>query len=540
MHSVLYWGKLIVVTVLAYIVARGPLYAHPLPAFFLAIAVTAAAHALALTRPVRRLLACAIGEAKWHGLPAHEETTRAGGPCRLFFPLLGLLILAGCLVMLEAHDHYFFTQCDAFTLGTPLALYACRSLWHGILCTWNPYQYMGLPIASNPQSFYLYPPLYLAYAIARHVLRHEYLLNEVFCILHIAAAYVALYWWARLLKLRPSLAMTVTLSFLLSGYVVVLGRSWGTVLISCFWVIPLGIAVTLLQRGRVGWRWVLGTGIAIGLAYYVGFPQGWSYSLVFFIAALLILAATGRLARGKLLFAGAALLLGLAICLPLLVPQLQEVKRFYAARETVGDWGLQRAFASMLLPYPLASLDIRADDPVQGKYVPMAWGGPVHRRYRGLLYYSGTCFLALLLAVLLASTAFRWSAPQLGANVWLLCAVLAFILCLGPPGMLWNVQRLIPFMAKFRGTMKMLGYLNLFASVGAGVMLERLLRAARRPALPATLLTLFVCALLIYHCWLPQPALGYFHGKPYPALPPTLAAQLALRVRTPQRVYADR
>ena len=94
-------------------------------------------------------------------------------------------------------------------------------------------------------------------------------------------------------------------------------------------------------------------------------------------------------------------------------------------------------------------------------------------------------------------------------------------------------------MAKFRGTMKMLGYFSLFASVGAGVMVERWLRAARRPALPATLFTLLVCALLSYHCWLPQPALGYCHSKPYPVMSPALAAQLELGSRMPSRVLNE-
>ena len=532
-HSVLYWGKLIIVTSLAYVVARGPLYAHPLPALLLAIAVTAAAHLLAQTRPLRRLLACGIGTGELGQQPA--TTSRAA---RVLFPLLGLLILAGCLLLLERHDPYFFTQNDAFSLGTPLALHACRSLWRGVFCTWNPYQFMGLPIASNPQSFYAYPPLYLAYFLARQLLGHEYALNDVFVLLHIFAAYGALYWWARYLGMRPILAMACALSFVLSGYVLVLGRCWATVLISCCWVIPLGIAVTLLHRRRVGLHWVLGTGAALGCAYYVGFPQGWCYSVGFFLVAVLILFAAGSLSRAKLLYAVAALLLGVAICLPILVPQMQEVKRFYAARVANSDCGLQRAFTNMLLPYPLAKLEIRPDDPANGNY-SMAWGGRVHQQYRGQLYYSGTCFLVIMLALLLASTALRWSAPRLAANVWFLCAVLAFILCLGPPGVLWNVQQLFPLLAKFRGTMKMLGYLNLFAAVGAGVMAERWLRAARRPALPATLFTLLVCALLIYHCRLPQAAFTYFHDKPYPAMPPALAAQLELGSRIPQRVLAE-
>ena len=139
-HSVLYWGKLIIVTSLAYVVARGPLYAHPLPALLLAIAVTAAVHLLAQTRPLRRLLACGIGTGE---LEQQQPTTSRAA--RVLFPLLGLLILAGCLVLLESHDHYFFTQCDAFTLGTPLALYACRSLWHGVFAPGTPVNSWACP-----------------------------------------------------------------------------------------------------------------------------------------------------------------------------------------------------------------------------------------------------------------------------------------------------------------------------------------------------------------------------------------------------------
>ena len=538
-HGVLYWGKLITITYLAYIVARGPLYAHPALALLFALVLIASAYFLAHTPPVRRLLVCAMGE-----LDSGPATSRDGSPgrvqapsrtSRVCFPLLGLLLLTGALCILELHDPFFFTQCDAYSLGTPLALHACRSLWHGLFCTWNPFQNMGLSIAANPQSFYAYPPLYLAYAIARHLLGNEYTLTEVFCMLHIVAAYFALYWWARLLDMRPSLALAVTLSFVLSGYVLVLGRSWGTVFISCCWVIPLAIAITLLQRGQVGLRWVLGTGTVIGCAYYIGFPQGWSYSLLFFIIALLLLFLTGVLAASRLLAAAAALLLGLAICLPILVPQLQEVKRFYAARSVAEDAGMQRAIMNMLLPYPLARLVVAPKEGFAEKYVPMTWGGRYHQQYRGQFYYSGTFFFTVTLVMLLFSTAVRWSAPRVAGNVWFLCGVLAFILCLGPPGVLWSLQKFIPLFAKFRGTMKMFGYLTLFASVGAGVMVERLLRSVRRPALPAILITVSISALMLYHCWLPQIAFSHFEAKPYPALPPVLAALLAPHSRTPQR-----
>ena len=57
-------------------------------------------------------------------------------------------------------------------------------------------------------------------------------------------------------------------------------------------MIPLVIAVTIFERGRVGGRWILATGTAIGLSYYAGFPQGWVYNLCVFMLVLLVLVWT--------------------------------------------------------------------------------------------------------------------------------------------------------------------------------------------------------------------------------------------------------
>ena len=145
------------------------------------------------------------------------------------------------------------------------------------------------------------------------------------------------------------------------------------------------------------------------------------------------------------------------------------------SRAVEEDVGLQRAVLNMLLPYPLARLIVSPKEAVATQYVPMTWGGKYHQSYRGQFYYSGTVFFTIMLLVLLFSTGFRWSAPQLAGNIWFLCGVLAFMLCLGPPGVLWSLQKLLPVFAKFRGTMKMFGYCTLFASVGAGVLVERVL-----------------------------------------------------------------
>ena len=109
---------------------------------------------------------------------------------------------------------------------------------------------------------------------------------------------------------------------------------------------------------------------------------------------LLVLVWTKSLPKSRLYPAVTALLLGLAICTPVLVPQTMEAKRFYSNRQLGKDLGIQRAFASMMLPFPLAKLEVTEKEPSYNQYIPLMWGGPVNKRYRGGLYYSGTFFSA--------------------------------------------------------------------------------------------------------------------------------------------------
>ncbi len=77
--------------------------------------------------------------------------------------MAGLLFLLAMLCLLEVHQPCFFSQDDNFFIGQPLIIDACRNMLHGIFPAWTPYQYMGVPVAGNPQSWYLYPPMFISY-----------------------------------------------------------------------------------------------------------------------------------------------------------------------------------------------------------------------------------------------------------------------------------------------------------------------------------------------------------------------------------------
>jgi hypothetical protein len=131
--------------------------------------------------------------------------------------VLGFLVLAAALVVLEARQPYYFTQDDALVLDVPCRLVGCRSLWQGQFPEYNPYNMFGEPMASMGFGSFTYPPTYMAYAAARHLLGNEYLVTDVFVVLHLVAGFAAMRWFCGELGLRRATANLAGLSFVLSG-----------------------------------------------------------------------------------------------------------------------------------------------------------------------------------------------------------------------------------------------------------------------------------------------------------------------------------
>ena len=161
---------------------------------------------------------------------------------------LGVLLVGIGIVFCEWREPFFFTRDDNFSSALPQYLQICRSAFAGVFCTWNPYQIMGLPTASNVGIPVAYPPLYLAYAIARYLLGNEFNLIEVFNILHYLAGALCCYYLARLLGIRPLIAVAGSMALMLSGFFLGMGNSWSSVATTSLWIIPLLIGIVQLTR----------------------------------------------------------------------------------------------------------------------------------------------------------------------------------------------------------------------------------------------------------------------------------------------------
>ena len=122
--------------------------------------------------------------------------TRNSVPDRVWNSI-GWLCLVGAFAYLEWMQPYYFAQDDALVGELPGILLGCRSYWDGVFPNWNPYVFLGAPLASIGFWALTYPPQLLAYAIARHLLGDELATMEVFAALHLAVGFVAMRYLAR-------------------------------------------------------------------------------------------------------------------------------------------------------------------------------------------------------------------------------------------------------------------------------------------------------------------------------------------------------
>ena len=454
-------------------------------------------------------------------LGTETDAVEAAEPGRpRFWFALGLAGILAALAILEVNQPYYFTQDDNFCQGLPIWLQSGRSLLDGVLPQWNPYQLAGEPTANVSGVTLTYPPVYLAYFVARFILRNEYCAIEVYLWMHLLAGFCATYWAARKWRVAPPLATAAAWTYTLSGFVLIGGRSWANIM-GVIALMPLLFgALAVLKDGRptpgeseptsssdpVKWRWIAGVAIVVGLSFHAGFVQLWVYALGFLILAAALLAATGSLPFHRFLWLIPALLLGIAIAAPLLYVQMEFASG--VARADSGRGLRPDGILAMFVPYPL----VRAEHPQRYGLGP---GG----ESIGEFHFSGAVFVVACVALTAALTGFRFSKRVFAANVLVLCAALAFVCALGDKGYLWYLMRQAPWLAKFRNAERFLAVFNLFTAIGGAAALTRLFSGCGRRKRWEAGAALLVLALMLWHAQVSRASFWPFEDRPYPALP---------------------
>ncbi len=424
----------------------------------------------------------------------------------------GLATVTAALTILEFIEPFYFVQDDSFSGVLPHLVRGCRLMAQGEFPSFNPCQLMGVP--SGADSSFLYPPTFIAYCIARWGLGNEFYMLDAFAAMHLLAGFVASFAAARTAGLRPALALALGISFTLCGYVLLVGRGWNFVVAMVVWLPLLFCAMENWLNGRVGWRWLLSAGFAIGGFYYIGFPQIWFYVMLLLGFTAMVAVICGRIAARQLLWPLAATLLGLALLLPTLVVQL-EISRGMAEKPANFGMGLEQGLLAALAPFPFT-------------HAEGFMGLPANREpaLQTQWYYAGTVVMACAYLSIGAMLAYRCRRAWLGQHPWTATAVVALWLGLGNEGLLWTFVGHLPVIhALNHHPHRLMPLFVFFCLIVGGIFLERLLRRGGSRKWEYVIAA-STAVLMLYHISLARNSLWSYGDRPYPELPREIAARI--------------
>ncbi len=164
---------------------------------------------------------------------------------------------------------------DLYTQIYPMALRGAAWIRAGQMPLWNPFQYCGHPFLATGIYGVLYP-FNFPYLILPTALA-----MEVVSVLHLGAAGVFMYAFARGIDLGRAAAAMSGVTFMFSGYMVMQSLWFMPSVCAAAW---LPLALLAIERivggagkGAVAWSVVLGATIA--LAFLAGWPQIWLYAM---------------------------------------------------------------------------------------------------------------------------------------------------------------------------------------------------------------------------------------------------------------------
>ena len=424
---------------------------------------------------------------------------------RSAWPWCGFATVCLAVVILESSQPLYFTQDDSLANGVVGMVVGSRSLFSGVFPLWNHCQYLGSPMASMSYWSLTYPPTYLSYLMATYVLGNSWWTMEVYQVAHLLLSFAAIYCAARAVGLRTATATMAAVAVSLSGSSLVMGRSWYATIPLNVWLPLLVIGISQLWRGSVSWRWIVVNGAIMGVLFHVGYPQTWVYAMIAFLGCGALLWMFGEIPFRRALRVIPAQMLGVAIASPLLVVLLLETRG--SQLQPYGRGIDLSGMLAMVLPYPLVSAGH-----------PERWGSD-QLETMGQMYYWGTLLPLLALVGVASFMALRHRRQTLVGNYWLLVAAFWLAVTLGYKAVVWVLMSFLPGFSNFSCPFKAQQFFNLFAALGAGLMLDRLLARRIDRVRWERLLTLSVLVLMAYHCGMARTSFYNYGFAPYPELP---------------------
>jgi len=209
--------------------------------------------------------------------------------------LLGLVLSAAFITYLEITHPYTYLGSDNFTQDLPALLAGFKQLFSGKIPYFNMHQLAGVPLLETGVYTFLYPITILSYVLSHYVFGNDFLLMEIFTIIHLLLGYVAMFVLLRKMKTGDVLAAYGALAYVFSGYNLLMPRGAYSYSPICFFL-PLIFYLQVRNVEAPSKKNTLWLGLARGLFVHSGYLQFFIYSAFFEFLFLLLI--SGRIGGG--------------------------------------------------------------------------------------------------------------------------------------------------------------------------------------------------------------------------------------------------
>ncbi len=378
-------------------------------------------------------------------------------------PIGLLLVLVGAyFAVLElARPHYFLWDDNASFYLPCYAYNAWALTGEGALPHVNYHQYLGHTYLASGQTAVLYPPVYLALAVAQWIWGDLRSTIDVLAVLHLALAAVGMYALLRRLALSRTVSLLTALLWMSFPFLVQVSSNW---IFASYAAALLPWSLLLLDRllaapsaGRV-----LALAVVKALFFYQGYVQYAVLATLFECCYLAVRWALDRSSRAGWRRALRHYLLALAaggvLAAPLLLPML-HAKQLSAYR--TGSLSFAEFLSNAL---SLRTFLLAQAFRMEPRAIHLATGA---------LFYVGIPHLAAVVALVLSRGRRR------GGGRFLFCAVVAaaaFALSTRAYGMMYFV----PLLSSFRWPFKSFLIFLFFLAIAAAGAYESAWRDRRR------------------------------------------------------------
>ncbi|MBX4212070.1 hypothetical protein KW787_01260 [Candidatus Pacearchaeota archaeon] len=420
--------------------------------------------------------------------------------------IIGIVIVCALFGLIEYVHPYNFTKDDNLAQFLPITLEGMKQLFHGSFPLLNFHQYTGSRIFEVGTYAVLYPPMILSYFLAHYVFHNDFLLFEIFVLLHLVAGFVATFYFLIPKTKNSLISFLAGIAFVFSGYVLIASASW-------YYVIPGVVFMPLIfllhdKLNKKGLKFTIWLGITRGIYFYAGNAQYFAFACLFEL-----LYGWLTLYQNKWKKSGShiekyiiSLVITLIIAGPLLISQLYVIRD--SARGNNGIINYALSLPAFPHEFVLGSLFVY---PFVKSSNVFSYSSPAFIH----IYYAGTLFFLLFLAGLFNSFKIYGGKSLRKAHPLLWLGILAIILSFGYIGLIYLIGAFLPIIKNFTSSFKITFFVHFFVISYGAIAASPLLEKIKSKTVIGVFLTFFAL-LIVYHIIVSTSVAWAYYGDSIP------------------------